>query len=76
MVPVGSIVSDSASFAGFTAAMIAICGFIGQAKPALSRQDDKEVRAAAVVGGLVGLVAAIVSVVIVLGCGNVLSSGG
>src|ERR1700745_662448 len=36
------------------AATIAVCGFLGQVVPALRRAEDKAVRAATVVGGLVG----------------------
>jgi hypothetical protein len=59
VVPVGSIISDASSGAGFIAATIAVCGFLGQVWPALTRQDDKAVRAATVVGGLVGLFVAV-----------------
>lgn len=59
MLPVGSILSEAATVVGFTAAMIAVGGFLGQVGPALTRKDDREVRAATVVGGLVGLVTAV-----------------
>jgi hypothetical protein len=39
--------------------MIAVCGFLGQAGPALTRKDDQAVRAATVVGGLFGLAVAV-----------------
>lgn len=63
MLPVGSIISDAASGVGFMAATIALCGFLGQAWPALKRQEDEEVRAATVVGGLFGLFAAVVVII-------------
>lgn len=63
MLPIGSI-SDAASGVGFIAAAIAVCGFLGQVGPALKRQEDEEVRAATVAGGLFGLVAAAVFVVV------------
>jgi len=49
------LIDDFAAGAGFIAATIAVCGFIGQAVPALRRRDDETVRAATVLGGLVGL---------------------
>jgi hypothetical protein len=41
------------------AVTIAVCGFLGQAPAALKRQDDQSVRALTVIGGLVGLVLAL-----------------
>jgi hypothetical protein len=64
VLPIGSIISDAASGVGFIAATIAVCGFLGQVGPALKRQEDEEVRAATVVGGLVGLFAAAAAVII------------
>ncbi len=55
MLPVGSIVSDATSGAGFMAASIAVFGFLWQAPAALARKDDQAVRVATVLGGLVGL---------------------
>jgi hypothetical protein len=64
VLPFGSIIGDAATLVGFTAAMIAIGGFLGQVEPALTRKDDQAVRAATVVGGLFGLaVAAAFSIV-------------
>jgi purine-cytosine permease-like protein len=57
------VVNDLASGAGFLAAMIAVCGFLGQAWPALTQKDDQTVREATVVGGLFGLFAAVVVVI-------------
>jgi hypothetical protein len=37
------------------AACIAVCGFLMQAPPALVKADERSVRAATVVGGIVGL---------------------
>lgn len=56
VLPVGSITSDATAAMGFAATSIAVFGFIGQAWPALNHRHDKEVRAAAVAGGLIGLV--------------------
>jgi hypothetical protein len=58
VLPVGSIASDAAFGAGFMAATIAVCGFLGQAPAALMRKDDRTVRALSVIGGLVGFVGA------------------
>jgi hypothetical protein len=55
VLPVGSIANDAAFAAGFMAATIAVCGFLGQAPAALMQKDDQTVRALTVVGGLVGL---------------------
>jgi hypothetical protein len=55
VLPVGSFLGDATSGAGLLAAAIAICGFLGQAAPALRRRDDRTVRALTVIGGLVGL---------------------
>jgi hypothetical protein len=46
------------------AAAIAVCGFLAHAGPALSGADEKRLRFATVVGGLIGF--AIASLVIVL----------
>jgi hypothetical protein len=59
VLPVGSIVDDAASTAGFMAAAIVVCGFLGQAPPALRRKDDQTVRARTVVGGLFGFAVSI-----------------
>jgi len=58
VLPAGSILSDAASGVGFVAAAIAVCGFMGQVGPALMRKEDQAVRAATVIGGLIGLAAA------------------
>ncbi|HET8814736.1 MAG TPA: hypothetical protein VFM51_07240 [Solirubrobacterales bacterium] len=59
MLPVGSLISDAATGAGFIAASIAIGGFLMQAYPALGKRSDGAVRAATAVGGLIGLIIAI-----------------
>jgi hypothetical protein len=59
VLPIGSLINDFASAAGFIAATVAVGGFLMQAPPALAKADDKAVRAAAVVGGLAGLVLAV-----------------
>jgi len=65
----GSIINDFASGAGFAAASIAISGFLMQAPSALAKADDKSVRAATVVGGLVGfsLSASVIAFVLIHG---------
>jgi len=55
VLPVGSIINDFASGAGLGGACIAIGGFLMQVPSALAKADDKSVRAATVVGGLIGL---------------------
>jgi hypothetical protein len=50
VLPVGSLINDLASGAGFVAACIAVCGFLMQIPPALAKADEKSVRAATVVG--------------------------
>ena len=58
MLRVGTFLSDAVATSGFLAATIAIGGFLGQAWPALRRKEDPAVRAATVVGGLIGMSAA------------------
>ena len=58
MLPVATFISDAAATSGFLAATIAIGGFLGQVWPALRRKEDPAVRAATVVGGLIGMGAA------------------
>jgi uncharacterized protein with PQ loop repeat len=58
VLPVASFVGDAASVVGLVAAAIAVCGFLGQVVPALTRKNDQAVRAATGIGGLVGLAAA------------------
>lgn len=72
MLPFGSLANDAAAGAGFIAASIAICGFIGQIKPALAREEDPTVRSATVIGGMVGLAFAAFVITIPL-VGNLLS---
>lgn len=54
VLPVGSFTSNATSVAGFMAAAIAVFGFLWQAPLALARKGDRTVRAATVIGGLVG----------------------
>ncbi|HET9197195.1 MAG TPA: hypothetical protein VFN92_02930 [Solirubrobacterales bacterium] len=64
--------NDAAASAGFVGASIAICGFLGQIKPALAREEDPAVRSATVIGGMIGLgVAGLV--LAIPGVGNLLS---
>jgi hypothetical protein len=67
MLPVGSLISDAAAGSGLIAASIAICGFLGQIRPALARKDDQEVRVATGVGGLIGLAVALAIITAALG---------
>jgi hypothetical protein len=67
VLPVGSLISDAAAGSGFIAASIAICGFLGQIKPALARKGDQEVRAATGTGGLIGLAFALAIITADLG---------
>ena len=55
MLPVGSLISDAATGVGLLAASIAVFGFLGQVQPALTHREDPAVRAATIVGGLLGL---------------------
>jgi hypothetical protein len=64
VLPVASFVSDAASVVALVAAAIAVCGFLGQVGPALTRKDDQAVRAATGIGGLVGLAAAVTILII------------
>jgi hypothetical protein len=54
VLPVGSLTSDATGAFGFMAAAIAVFGFLWQAPPALGKRADSVVRAATVIGGLVG----------------------
>jgi len=64
VLPVGTFISDAASGAGLVAACIAVGGFLMQAPPALAKADDRSVRAAAVVGGIAGLIVAAMLVLV------------
>jgi uncharacterized membrane protein len=63
VVPAGTLINDFASGVGLIAACIAVCGFLSQVPPALAKEDDKAVRAATVVGGVGGLVLAVILIV-------------
>jgi len=69
VLPVGSLIGDFASGTGLVAACIAVCGFLMQIPPALARADEKSVRAATVVGGLIGLLvsAALIAIALLKG---------
>jgi hypothetical protein len=58
VLPVGSFTRDATGVVGFMAAAIAVFGFLWQAPFALTRKEDRAVRAATVIGGLVGFGAA------------------
>jgi hypothetical protein len=66
VLPVGTLINDFASGAGFVAACIAICGFLMQVPPALVKADEKSVRAATVVGGIVGFFLAAASAIVAI----------
>lgn len=53
-----TLMSNAISGFGLAAATIAVCGFIGQIWPALTRQDDQSVRVATGTGGIFGLMLA------------------
>jgi uncharacterized membrane protein len=55
VLPVGSFTNDATGVFGFIAAAIAVFGFLGQAPSAIAKKEDSAVRAATVIGGLVGL---------------------
>jgi len=69
VLPVAALINDLASGAGFVAACIAICGFLTQVPPALVKADEKSVRAATVVGGIVGLFLAALSAIVAIVAG-------
>jgi hypothetical protein len=54
VLPVGTFTSDATGVVGFMAAAIAVFGFLWQAPPALAQKEDRAVRAATIIGGLVG----------------------
>lgn len=64
MLPVGSLTNDVASGVGFIAASIAVCGFLLQALPTLTRKPEEEVRMAMVVGGLIGFFIAVLIITV------------
>lgn len=59
MLPVGSIATTATTGIGLMAASIAVCGFLGQVRPALTRRGDQEARAATGLGGLIGFAIAV-----------------
>jgi hypothetical protein len=73
VLPVGSITSVVATSFGLAAVMIAVCGFIGQVPAALRREEDQNVRAVTVIGGLAGLSLALLTILGDLILGNLLS---
>jgi hypothetical protein len=64
MLVVGSIANSAASGFGMTAAAIAVFGFVAHIKPALSGAGEKELREATLMGGMVGLGAALLVIVL------------
>jgi len=64
-VPVtASIASEFGSDVGVLAGMIAIGGFLAHARPVLDADDEEQIRQATVRGGLVGLCAGVLVVVL------------
>jgi uncharacterized membrane protein len=54
VLPVGSLTSGATGVVGFMAVAIAVFGFLWQAPSALAHKQDETVRAATMIGGLVG----------------------
>ncbi len=50
-----NIIEQAATAFGLMAALIAVCGFVGHARPVLKGEDEAKVRHATVIGGLGGL---------------------
>jgi hypothetical protein len=59
-----SIASDFGTAVGVLAGTIAVGGFLGHVRPALAEDPELEVRRAMAKGGLAGLAAAVVVVVL------------
>ncbi len=59
MLPLGSIINDAATLTGFMAGAIAVGGFLGHARPVLQRKGEMDIKIGTVVGGLIGLVVAV-----------------
>jgi hypothetical protein len=51
---VATLMSDSATGCGLIAAAIAVCGFIAHSRLALAGADERRLRRATTIGGLVG----------------------
>jgi hypothetical protein len=63
-VVLATLMSDSATGAGLTAAAIAVGGFVAHIEPALSNTDEQRVREATVRGGMGGIWIAAVIIVL------------
>jgi hypothetical protein len=61
---VGALVAQIATLVGLLAGGIAVGGFLGHAGPSLAAKSDQELRQATTRGGLVGLAAALLLVVL------------
>lgn len=59
MLLLGSIIEDGATLTGFMAGAIAVGGFLGHARPVLQRKGEMDIKVGTVVGGLIGLVVAV-----------------
>jgi hypothetical protein len=53
---IATLMSDTATGFGLTAAAIAVCGFLSHVRPALSGADERKLRTATVRGGIAGTV--------------------
>ena len=54
--PLGSLIVDATTEVGLLAGLIAVCGFLNHAAPALRGADEEMLREATVRGGLGGIV--------------------
>jgi hypothetical protein len=64
---IATLMNDSATVAGLTAAAIAVCGFLAHAKSAIAGRDEAELRQLTVMGGLAGFVMSL----FIVGCSAV-----
>jgi hypothetical protein len=63
-VVLATLMSDSATGFGLTAAAIAVCGFVAHARPAFSGADEERLRRATTAGGVFGLGVAVLVIVL------------
>ena len=61
---VGTILSQSATIVGLMAGAIAVGGFLAHAGPSLADRSEQELRHATTIGGLGGLAAAVLVIVL------------
>lgn len=60
----GAFLGQLTTIVGLMAGSIAVGGFLGQAWPSLSVQADPKIRRATTTGGLIGLLAALLAIVL------------